>query len=72
MNLRTSVGSISSTSAATIAVAQPYCQKLYNRDEAPVNGTVLDDIAQRPVISGLADPPTYDEFEKAVSKLVDG
>jgi hypothetical protein len=72
MNLRTPDGSISSTSAATIAVAQPYCQKFYNRDDVPVDWTVLEDIAQRPVISRLADPPTYDELEKAVSKLADG
>jgi hypothetical protein len=72
LNLRTSDGSISSASAATIAVAQPYCQKLYNRDDAPVDQTVLDEIKQRPVISRLAEPPTYDEFEKAIFKLAYG
>jgi hypothetical protein len=72
LNLRTSDGSISSTSAATIAVAQPYCQKLSNRDVAPVDQTALDEIEQRPVISRLAEPPTYDEFEKSMSKLANG
>jgi hypothetical protein len=33
---------------------------------------LLDEIEQRPVISRLAEPPTYDEFEKSMSKLANG
>jgi hypothetical protein len=56
LNLRTSDGSISITSAATIAVAQPYYQKLCNQDDGPVDPTALEEeIAQRPVFSRLAE-----------------
>jgi hypothetical protein len=69
MHLRLPDGNISVTADATIKVVQPYCQKLYNRDDAPVDPTVLDEIAQRPVMAELADPPSYEEFEIAISKL---
>jgi hypothetical protein len=69
MHLRLPDGNISVTADATIKVVQPYCQKLYNRDDAFVDPTALDEIAQRPVMAELADPPSYKEFEIVISKL---
>jgi hypothetical protein len=53
----------------TIKILREYWQKLFNRDDAPTDPTVLEDIEQRRTMYELNDPPTPEETEEAIKGL---
>jgi hypothetical protein len=52
-----------------VAILKTFCTKLYNRDDAPVDWTILDDIPTFSAISGLDHPPTIEEVKAAIQHL---
>ena len=56
--------------ASLIAIIGDYTHKLYNRDDAPTDPSVLDDIDQRRTsVFATADPPSLTEFTDAIWTL---
>ena len=53
----------------TLRIVGDYSHKLFNRDDAPVDWTVLDDIQQRSILYEIADPPTLAELDEALRSL---
>ena len=47
---------VATTPAANLEILRAHCHKVYNRDDAPVDPTVLDDISHGKPYTALADP----------------
>ena len=62
-------GKPTSDPATVIGIIGEYTHKLYNRDDAPIDPTALDDIEQRQIHWTLADPPTLEEMRNGIYSL---
>jgi hypothetical protein len=62
-------GITETTPAANLKILHKHFHNVYNRDDAPVDHTVLDDIRQREVLPQIGEPPTMDEMQDAISSL---
>jgi hypothetical protein len=52
-----------------IEIVRSFYQKLYNRDDAPIDPAVLADVSQREILWEFADPPTIEEMRKGINKM---
>ena len=55
--------------AANLEILCAHCHKVYNRDDAPVDFSVLNDIFQRPTLNPLGMPPSTTEIQHHITKL---
>jgi hypothetical protein len=62
-------GKNATTPAENLAILKPYCTKLYNRDDAPVDWSILDEIPQRPCLDILGLPPTLDDMMSVIPEM---
>jgi hypothetical protein len=62
-------GTTATSPKQNIDVLQKFCTKLYNRDDAPVDWTILDEIPQLATVPDLEHPPTTEEVAKGIQKL---
>ena len=62
-------GKVATSNKENAKVLRSYCTSLYNRTNAPIDPTVLDEVDQRPLMDSLGAPPTFDEMEDAIRKM---
>eukprot|EP00978_Attheya_sp_CCMP212_P040841 scaffold226946_cov37-Attheya_sp.AAC.1 len=61
-------GSLAINDEQNADVFEPHSTKVFNRDDPPVDFTVLDRIEQRSMKMHLDHPPTGKEIEKHIQK----
>jgi hypothetical protein len=62
-------GNIATMPEANLEILRAHCHKVYNRDDAPVDFSVLNDIFQRPTLNPLGMPPSTTEIQHHITKL---
>jgi hypothetical protein len=54
---------------ANLEILRAHCHKVYNRDDAPVDFSILDDIFQCPTLNPFGMPPSTTEIQHHITKL---
>jgi hypothetical protein len=62
-------GNVATTPAANLEILHAHCHKVYNRDDTPVDFSVLDDIPQRATLNALGTCPSVAEIQEHITKL---
>jgi hypothetical protein len=62
-------GNIATTPEANLEILHAHCHKVYNREDAPVDFSILNDIFQCPTLNPLGMPPSTTEIQHHVTKL---
>lgn len=69
MHMRKEDGTCAMSDEDNAEVFGPHFTKVFNRNDAPVDWTILDEISQRPELTHLGEPPTPAELDRALTKL---
>ena len=64
-----STGIIAMNPRESVAILNEFCTKLYTRDDAPVDWTILNEVPQQDMIVELGLPPDQEEVENSIRKL---
>ena len=62
-------GTIANNNRDCIPIMHKYWTRLFNRTDAPVDFSVLDEITQRPTEHDLDSPPTFSEMTDTLKQL---
>jgi len=72
MQMKKSNGTMALTDEENADIFGPHFKFLFNRDDAPVDHTVLGLIIQIEAIESTGAPPTIDEVKIAIAKMING
>lgn len=62
-------GSLAANDEEDADVLAPHFHRVYNRTDAPVDFTVLDEVEQRPTVGNIDHEPTFEELKDAIKKM---
>ena len=72
MRMKMGDGSLASNDDENADIFAPHFQRLFNRDDAPVDYTVTNLLEKMETITETGEPPTIDEVRAAIAKMVNG